>query len=252
MNERLLIVVTTVVAVVSSISLIVTTPQVVAAHRVQQRLLSEPDRRGEQITVRLVRSLFERTKKLQIVAPVRSALEARQRRLVDRRVPDSLDRVVRHLRSGSTLSIALRRVGDSDAVFSELARDLERGQSLSEAVKAWRSEDDLPNRRLTATALELASSAGGASARVLDGVSASLRDRVALDREVSALSSQSRASAVVLVVAPIAFAGLAAAFDDRILDVLIGRPIGWACIGLGLGLDGIGALWMARLISRHR
>jgi Flp pilus assembly protein TadB len=252
MSERLFIVVVTVVAVVSTISLIVTTPQVLAAHRTQQRFLSEPDGRYEPITVRMTRALFERTKGLRVLAPARNALEARQQRLTDRRVPDSLDRVVRHVRSGSTLSLALRRVGDGDPVFARLAHDLERGRSLHDAVSAWRSEDDLPNRRLTATALELASSAGGASARVLDSVSASLRDRVALEREVSALSSQSRASAVVLVVAPIAFAGLAAAFDDRILDVLIGRPIGWACIGLGLGLDGIGALWMARLISRHR
>ena len=87
---------------------------------------------------------------------------------------------------------------------------------------------------------------------MLDGVAASLRERVALEREVSALSSQSRASAVVLVVAPVVFAAAAAVVDDRILNVLVGRPIGWACMGLGLGLDALGAFWMARLIGRHR
>ena len=56
----------------------------------------------------------------------------------------------------------------------------------------------------------------------------------------------------ILVIAPLVFAALTAAFDDRIFDVLVGRPVGWACLGLGLGLDGIGALWMARLIGRHR
>ena len=86
----------------------------------------------------------------------------------------------------------------------------------------------------------------------LDGVAASLRERVALEREVAALSSQSRASAAVLVIAPVVFAVAAALFDHRILEVLVGRPIGWVCMGLGLGLDGLGALWMARLIGRHR
>jgi tight adherence protein B len=105
---------------------------------------------------------------------------------------------------------------------------------------------------LTATALELASTAGGASAGVLDGVAASLRERIGLEREVAALSSQSRASAVVLVVAPVAFAIAAAMVDHRILQVLVGRPIGWACIGVGLTLDLIGGLWMARMIGRHR
>jgi tight adherence protein B len=148
--------------------------------------------------------------------------------------------------------LALRSVGDDDPVFARISAELKLGRSLRDAVDEWRAEDELPNRQLTATALDLASSTGGASARVLDGVAASLRERVALEREVAALSSQSRASAVVLVVAPVAFAAAAAMFDHRILDVLVGRPIGWACVGLGLGLDALGAVWMSRLIGKHR
>ncbi|MCE2807319.1 MAG: hypothetical protein LW869_02570 [Actinobacteria bacterium] len=76
--------------------------------------------------------------------------------------------------------------------------------------------------------------------------------RVALEREVAALSSQARASAVVLVVAPVVFAAAASMVDGRILDLLLGEPIGWACLGLGLGLDALGAVWMTRLIGRHQ
>ena len=93
---------------------------------------------------------------------------------------------------------------------------------------------------------------GSVGRAVLDGVAASLRERVALEREVAALSSQARASAIVLVVAPVVFAAAASMVDRRILDLLVGQPIGWVCLGVGLGLDALGAVWMSRLIGRHR
>jgi Flp pilus assembly protein TadB len=54
------------------------------------------------------------------------------------------------------------------------------------------------------------------------------------------------------VVAPVVFAAGTSMVDRRILDLLVGQPIGWACLGAGLGLDALGAVWMSRLIGRHR
>jgi len=87
---------------------------------------------------------------------------------------------------------------------------------------------------------------------VLDGVTETLRDRVALDREVAALSSQAKASAAVLVVAPIVFAGLAGLADPRVARTLLGEPLGWACLAGGVLLDAVGAVWMSRLVGRSR
>jgi len=253
MSLRLVVVaVVTVIAVVSTITVIVTTPEMMAARRVHQRFAAETLTRSDSVFVRATRRSIPLLSRLGIFEPLRRGAEQRSKRRLEMRIPDSLDRVVRQLRTGATLSLALRGVGADDVVFARVAAELDNGQSLQKAVAEWGAEDDLPNRKLTATALELASTSGGATARVLDGVAASLRDRVALEREVAALSSQSRASAVVLVVAPVVFAVAVAMVDHRILDVLIGRPIGWACVGLGLGLDALGAIWMSRLIGRHR
>lgn len=242
----------TLIAVLASSAVVVTAPQMWASRRVNQRFSQLAPDAPEPIPGVRLRSAVERIIATRAMAPLRALLDGGHRRRVDRRIPDALDRVVRHLRSGSTLTSALRHVGEDDPVFERIASELRAGQSLRDAVGEWGNQDDLPNRRLTATALDLASSAGGASARVLDGVAASLRDRIALEREVAALSSQSRASAVVLVVAPVAFAMAAAMFDARLLDTLLRTPIGWVCLGLGLGLDGLGAVWMSKLIGRHR
>lgn len=185
-------------------------------------------------------------------APVVRVVDDRRRRSLDREVPERLDRIVRRLRAGSNLADAIVGVGIDDDLLASLAADIAAGRRLAPAVARWRASDPSPNRRLAAVALELSAEAGGSGAAVLDGVSESLRDRVALEREVVALSSQARASAALLVVAPVVFTIVVGAVEPRLWSVLLGSPIGWACLVIGVGLDALGALWMARLVGRHR
>jgi|GEM_PF-720435 len=184
---------------------------------------------------------------------VGGSIERRRHIRSERAIPEFLDAIVRRLRSGASLPLALIDAGGRsyDADTHVLAEQLRNGRPLVPVIENWRTATSLPNRRLAAVAIELASSGGGSSAGVLDGVAESLRDRVALEREVAALSSQARASAVVLVLAPFGFAFFAAAIDPNILGVFT-TPFGIACVTVGVALDVLGALWMNRLIRRPR
>jgi tight adherence protein B len=101
--------------------------------------------------------------------------------------------------------------------------------------------------RLAVAALLLGAEAGGAHARALDGVAASVRARLGVVREVRALSSQARLSALVIGGAPLAFAVLAAGADGEGARFLLRTPLGLGCLSGGLLLDAVGALWMHRL-----
>jgi tight adherence protein B len=175
------------------------------------------------------------------------------RRRVDRRTLVLLESITRHLRGGASLRTAVMTAStDSPDLFDlVLGASLVDGAPLAEALDEWMN-DAVPSKILVGTALRLATDAGGAVATVLDGVAESLRDRLHLDREVAALASQARASAVVLLVAPIGFAILMAGADPRVAGFQFGSPIGWLCCALGLMLDGVGAFWMSRMIARVR
>jgi tight adherence protein B len=189
--------------------------------------------------------------RLVAVASGRSDREARR---ADQALPAVLDQVTRQLRTGSSLAVAVRSATTAadDRSTARLADDLGAGVALVAAVERWRTAVPTPARHLVAAAIGLAAEAGGAVAVVLDGVTDTLRDRVALDREVAALSSQARASAAVLVAAPVAFAVLASSADRRVAQALLGHPLGWACLAAGAILDVVGAVWMARLVARAR
>jgi tight adherence protein B len=181
----------------------------------------------------------------------------RERRAVARRdeqLPEALERIASALRAGRSIGTA---VCDTAAAaepplgpeLSHAAAALDAGAGLERAVQAWVTVAG-PSRdvALAATAIGLGGRAGGEVARALDRVAATLRERRELRAEVRALATQARASAGVLTVAPLAFAAIVSTVEPGVVGFLVGSPIGWLCLAAGLGLDGLGALWMARIV----
>jgi tight adherence protein B len=189
-----------------------------------------------------------------MAAPVRAGLRRRGalRRRRDAQLPGALDRLAASLRSGASLTMALDEVGSAiepplGRELTGLAREASRGRPLVHALDDWSAAHDDAGTRLAATALVLATVIGSAPARALDGVAATVRERLDLAAERRALATQARTSSLVLSVAPVAFAVLLMVSDGAAAGFLLGTPAGWACLAAGAGLDAAGAWWMVRL-----
>ena len=191
---------------------------------------------------------------LAAAGPVR----ARLRRRADRRhrragqLPMALDRLAAALRSGASLPMAFDEVGAAlespiGPELSTLGREAARGRPVVDVLDDWSATHDDPGTRLAAAALVLAALVGSAPARAIDGVAATVRERLDLAAERHALAAQARTSALVLSVAPVGFAALLIVGDTAAADFLLGTPAGWACLVVGGGLDAGGAWWMTRL-----
>lgn len=133
------------------------------------------------------------------------------------------------------------------AELANAAGSAGRGVPFVAAVEAWAVSSCAPGAALVAAAIVLAAETGGDVPIALDRAALTLRERVALDREVGALASQARSSAVVLAAAPVAFAVVAALIDPRTAGFLLRSPIGIGCLAAGLGLNVAGWRWMARI-----
>lgn len=179
------------------------------------------------------------------VEPVR-----RHRREPAEDLPALLEAVASRLRAGGSLGQALVEAAPPPGGL--LADQWRRTAELVPAVGAvgalqdWAARGQHRSVRLAAAALTLAARTGGSPARAVDGVAATLRCRLALQAEIRALSSQARASAVVITVAPVVFGVLAGLTDPR-TGSFFRTPGGVLLVGAGLGLDAVGGWWMARL-----
>lgn len=185
-------------------------------------------------------------------------------RLTGRRAPEAYERelvsvvegVTASLRGGASLSqavaVAARAEGQVAADLAVVVGRAGQGEALQVGLDGWAHGRPQSGARLVADALALAGASGGSGGGALAGVAATLRERAALRREVRALGSQARASAVVLVASPVAFTVAVSLLDARVAGFLVGSAAGWACLVLGFGLDVAGAWWMSRLLGALR
>ncbi|MCU1454938.1 MAG: putative rane protein, partial [Acidimicrobiales bacterium] len=192
-----------------------------------------------------------------LVAGVVSATRQRGRAAArfEQQLPVLLEEVGRALRGGASLlgALAVAAERTPPPVGPEVAgvvREARRGVRVTEALERWAGDQRSPSLRLVVAALDLGARTGASHARAVDGVAATLRDRRAIDTEVRALATQARASAAVLVAAPVAFAVVASATDARTASFLCGTAPGLGCLAGGLALDAVGAWWMHRLTTR--
>jgi tight adherence protein B len=188
------------------------------------------------------------------VAARRSAPRRRQAAL-ERHLPLVLEAVARRLRAGGSLAQALAdaaptRPAELRDGWSTLVRRIPI-DGVTASLDAWTEQSELRSVHLAGAALALAASTGGSPARAIDGVAATLRARLALADEVRALSSQARASAVVIAGSPLVFGAAAAATDER-TGAFLRTPLGLSLLGTGLVLDLAGWRWMERLCRPPR
>jgi tight adherence protein B len=122
--------------------------------------------------------------------------------------PDALDIIVRSLRAGHPVPIAITMVARemADPIGSEfgtVADEITYGADLETAMRNLYfriGQDDLP---LFVTAVAIQSSTGGNLGEILENLSAVIRQRFKMRRKIKALASEGRASAMILSSLPI-------------------------------------------------
>lgn len=167
-------------------------------------------------------------------------------------LPAALDAIARSLRSGASL---VQAVGEAAAAvpgalgddLGRVGQEAARGIPVVQALEAWPARRPLPVVRLASAALCMGAELGGAQARAVEGIAATVRDRLAAAAERRALATQARASAAVLVVAPVAFAAFALSTDAR-TAAFLRTPLGAGVLLAGLALDAAGAFWMGAIV----
>ncbi len=122
--------------------------------------------------------------------------------------PDALDIIVRSLRAGHPVPIAINMVAREMAdplgsEFGTVADEITYGADLETGMRNLYfriGQDDLP---LFVTAVSIQSSTGGNLGEILQNLSAVIRQRFKMRRKIRALASEGRASAMILSSLPI-------------------------------------------------
>ena len=136
-------------------------------------------------------------------------LRGRRRKRFGAQFPDALDMIVRSLRAGHPVPIALTMVAREmkDPIGSEfgiIVDEITYGADLETALRNLYfriGQDDLP---LFVTAVAIQGSTGGNLGEILANLSGVIRERFKMRRKIRALASEGRASALILSSLPFA------------------------------------------------
>jgi Flp pilus assembly protein TadB len=164
-----------------------------------------------------------------------------------------IDAVAAALRSGATVRDGLDEAARAGPVAPVLRACLARadaGMGLRDALVATGSAHPSVELRIAFAAMALALDTGAAHATTLELVAQRVRDRVALARDIRAMSAAARASAWVVSLAPFTFAVVVLLVDRTVVTTALATSAGRACLPAGLALEAAGAWWMQRLLRR--
>jgi tight adherence protein B len=184
-------------------------------------------------------------------------MEKRRKQKAVMQLPEILDQITRGVRVGLPVLEAIRASArqtpePTRTEFMRLVDQIAVGTPLEEAAADMAQRCGLPEYSFLATALALQNQTGGGLSETLMGLADVVRKRVAIIEKGKALSSEAKATAVVLTALPFATGTIMYVMDPSYIMLLITEPMGHkmltgAVVSLLLGLLTIRAMFQKAL-----
>lgn len=127
--------------------------------------------------------------------------------------------------------------------------DTEVGIPLEDALARMVDRMGSYDLELSAIAVVVNRQLGGSLSEVLDNISGVIRDRVRLDREVSALTVEGRMSGVILFILPFVLAGLIYVLNPAYVKVLFTDPVGLRFVAGAIVLQIVGGFIIRSILK---
>jgi tight adherence protein B len=169
-------------------------------------------------------------------------------------LPEALDLIVRGIRSGLPASEALRTIGEEiqDPVgkeFREVTDQMRIGVAMDEAMWGAAKRLTIPEFNFLVISLSIQQETGGNLAEILEKLSDMVRRREQMRLKVKAMSSEARASAMIIGSLPFIMAGVISFVRPEYMSTLFTDPRGWMMIGIGMTSLLIGLGVMSKMIK---
>jgi tight adherence protein B len=181
-------------------------------------------------------------------------LRKRRRNAFAAQFPEAIDIIVRSLRAGHPIPIAINMVAreSPDPVGSEfglVADEIAYGAELEGAMRSMMGrigQEDLP---LFVTSVAIQSSTGGNLSQILENLSKVIRERFKMRRKIRGLSAEGRASALILNLTPFIVFGLVNVTSPDFYGETWDHPwTKWVFV-VAIGWMFVGNLIMRRMIN---
>jgi tight adherence protein B len=168
--------------------------------------------------------------------------------------PEAIDLIVRGLRSGLPITESIGSVGQEliDPIgieFRRMSDSIKLGTPLEDALDGAADRISTPDFKFFVIAISIQKETGGNLAETLENLSEILRKRLQMKLKVKAMSSEARASAIIIGVLPFLLFSVLLLMNYDYVSVLFTDPRGMVMGGAGVASMTLGMFVISRLIK---
>jgi tight adherence protein B len=184
-----------------------------------------------------------------------SNLQATRLKKFEQQLPDVLGLWVNALRSGYSNMQSLEAIGreappPANGEIRRVVLEVQIGISQEDALDHLLTRMPSDDLDLIITAINIQREVGGNLAEILDVISHTIRERIKLKGEIMVLTAQGRITGWIISLLPILLAAfLACTQPDYMGRMLNNRGCGWPMLGIGLGMIGMGAAVIQKVVD---
>jgi tight adherence protein B len=179
---------------------------------------------------------------------------AKRLRALEEQMPLTLDVINRAIRAGhpviSAVQLAANEMGDPiGSEFGLIVDETTYGLEFREALLNFARRTGSSDAHFFAVSVGIQSETGGNLAEILGGLASVIRGRNTLSKRVKALSSEGRASAILLSALPVLLIAFMLLARPSFYTSKFSDPIFWPSVGGVLALYVLGLLIIRRIIN---
>lgn len=180
--------------------------------------------------------------------------KGRRIRQLESQLPDAIDLIARAVRAGHPLSAGLGMAAEEapDPLASEFRITFEEqrfGLPFEEALLGLGDRVEVVDIRILITAILVQREVGGNLSEILEKIAETMRARFTLKRQVRVYTAQGRMSGYTLAALPILVGLAISLINPAYMQTLFNEPIGRAMLGGAAILQGMGFLWIRKIVN---
>lgn len=181
-------------------------------------------------------------------------LRKRRRTSLQRQFPDALLMLAGALRAGSSLSTSIHQIGAELPVptsqeFAIVLREQRLGVTLDAALENLAGRINLQSVSLAVSAMRIAYDSGGGLAEALERSAATLRNQLAIESKIRALTSQGKLQAVIVGLLPVVLLLILLRMEPAEMSQLFVTRAGIATLAVMAVFEVLGVYVIRRIVS---
>lgn len=190
------------------------------------------------------------------VAPPVAVFIAHKKRIerFNTQLGDALMIISNSLRAGFSFEQSLGNISKElpdplGPEFMQAVRELELGANLETVLASIAERMQSKDMELLNAAVIIQRQVGGNLAEIIDNISETIRDRIAIKRNIRTLTAQGRISGKIIGALPLFLLGIISAVNPSYMQPLFTTSYGYMMLTISAVLEGIGFLLIQKLVN---